>query len=376
MNYPNISLCGFQCEYCCTNYNILITECKCSYKETEFILFDYTLNALADESINAIQNIYITSMTVALLYYENMKLTFLGCFKNVFMPKLFIINIGGIIISILLIIDIVCVILLIKKGFFRKINNFLRLITEAYLKYLKRKKKEIKKDKYNIDKNNNNLIKKEKTEGNNTYFNTAPKDNQKSLISPEDDSNSKDATLKKDMINKEKKEINPTKRSHNNNNKSITKTNTIKDLLRHKSILEKLNETEEESNEKDKNIFNKENNITEEEMKNYLIYLPEEMDYYESLEKDKRSLLAMLLDLIVKKNIIVNTFFISEETEPLAIKIIEFVLFLLINFVSTAALIFPEDILMLYDISIGKYLYKSLLPKAAECFERTRGTIL
>ena len=63
-----------------------------------------------------------------------------------------------------------------------------------------------------------------------------------------------------------------------------------------------------------------------------------------------------------------NTFFISEETEPLTIKIIEFVLFLLINFVSTAALIFPEDILMLYDMSIAKYLYKTLLPKAAECF--------
>ena len=43
-------------------------------------------------------------------------------------------------------------------------------------------------------------------------------------------------------------------------------------------------------------------------MKNYLMYIPEEMDYYDSLEKDNRSFLAMLLDLIVKKNIIVNTF--------------------------------------------------------------------
>ena len=111
MNYPNISLCGFQCEYLGTNYITLITECKCPYKETEIILFNYTLNALADESINGIQNIYITSMTVVLLYYENLKLSFLGCFKNVFMPKLFITNIGGIIILILLIIDIVCVII-------------------------------------------------------------------------------------------------------------------------------------------------------------------------------------------------------------------------------------------------------------------------
>ena len=141
MNYPNISLCGFQCEYQGTNYITLITECKCFYKETDFILFDYNLNLLSDESINAFQNLYITSMTVATLYYETMKISFLVCFKNAFMPKLFIRNIGGIIILILLIIDIVCVILLIKNGFFRRTNNFLRLITEAHLKHSKRKKK-------------------------------------------------------------------------------------------------------------------------------------------------------------------------------------------------------------------------------------------
>ena len=138
--------------------------------------------------------------------------------------------------------------------------------------------------------------------------------------------------------------------------------------MHHKSILEKLNESEEENKEKDENIFNKENNIDKEEMKNYLIYIPEEMDYYDSLEKDKRSFLVILLDLIVKKNIIVNTFFISEEPEPLTIKIIEFVFFLLIIFVSTSAFIFTEDILMLYDMSIGRYLYKTILLKAGECF--------
>ena len=52
----------------------------------------------------------------------------------------------------------------------------------------------------------------------------------------------------------------------------------------------------------------------------------------------------------------------------MTIKIIEFVFFLLIIFVSTAALIFTEDILMLYDMSIGTYLYNTILPKAGECF--------
>ena len=370
--YPNISLCGFQCEYKKTDYVALITECKCLYKENDLILFDYTLNAIADESTNTIQNLYVTRLSMPLLFYETYKITFLFCFKNAFNPKLFIRNIGGIIILILLIIEIVCVIILIKSGFFHKIINFLRLITEAYLNYLHKKKKEKKND-YNNIETSNNITKKENLDKKSVYFKTAPKEEKLikkekensinyriSLISLEDYKNSRDIMLKNNMIAKEEK----------SRNKHLKKASTIKDLLRHKSLLTKINENEEIDNKKDKNIniFNIKNKITEEEAKNYFIDLPEEMDYYDSLEKDKRSFCEMILGLIIKKNIIVNTFFISEETEPLTIKMFEFVLFLLINFVSTAALIFVDDITMLYNMSIAKYLYKTIFTKAVEYF--------
>ena len=375
--YPNISLCGINCEYKGTNYITLISECKCSYNETNYLLFDYNIKLIIDEEINSKHIFTVSAIIDTLIFSETFKISYLFCFRNLFKIKFIIRNIGWIIIILIFIIDIICLILLIKSGFFKKINNFLYLITKSYINYLKRKKKEKNKDKQ--DKNFN-MIKKEKSSGKDSYFNTAPEDknqinekdytigtNQKSfksLISNNGKTylnNLNESSSKKETISKDITEINGAEITKN---KYIRKRNTIVGLLYHKSILEKLNETEE----KDINNFDREFFISEEEMKNYLILLPEEMDYYESLEKDKRPFCTMLLDLIVKKNIIVNTFFISEETEPIYIKIIELNCFLLIIFVSVSLLFFNDNIAMLYDTSIAKYLSKALFVNSFACF--------
>ena len=75
---------------------------------------------------------------------------------------MFIRNIGGIIFLILLSVDVICVILFIKSGFFKKINKFIMVITELYIQYLKKKSNgKKKKNRYNTS---NNIIKKEQSE--------------------------------------------------------------------------------------------------------------------------------------------------------------------------------------------------------------------
>ena len=366
-HYPNISLCDLNCVYNGTNYATLITECICVYNDTNYTSFNYTLNLLTDDIIKNKQD-YIFEFVYNKTLVIN-DLLYLLCFKNFFKFKYFATNIEGYIFLILYIIDIICVILIIKNNFFKKINNFLLLITESYINYLKRKK--IIKNKGKHEKNKN-LIKKEKSNENNSYSNTEPEKNNKikeeekttnnilkSLISNEGKTNLKESSSKKETISKEKTENDETTTTMK---KSIRKRNTI-GLINQNSVSEKLNDLEE----KDKNIFDRENYISEEEMKKYLILSPEEMDYYEALEKDKRTFLNMTFNLIVEKNIIVHTFLSSEETEPIYIRIIIFVFFLL-NIAVSFCLYISKDISNLYYTSIKKYLYNNIITNSVLCF--------
>lgn len=367
--YPNISLCGLNCQYKETNYISLTTKCSCMYNEKDFISFDYNINLLADESMNIFQNIIIETTTSILLFSESMKLSFLFCYQNIFKFDLFIKNIGGIIFVILLSVDIICVILFIKSGFFKKINKFIMVITELYIQYLKKKRNGKKKK--NRNNTSNNIIKNEQSEKTSERLNK--KNNlikQKSLISQDKKSYFEDDTSQKCIVIKRDNSLD-TSKNKKSEQKSINERNCIINVQNKQNVLENLYDNKKNNNIRetiDINNSENENIITEAYMKNYLILSPDEMDYYESLEKDKRAFLDMLKNLILEKNIIFETFFVSEETEPIYIKIIELVLYLLIIFVACALLFFSENIVMLYEMNIGKYLLHNLPITSTECF--------
>ena len=371
--YPAISICDIKCTYKKTNYISLITECICLYDENKFNSFNYLSIFILEESIKAIHDLFLNGTALYLIYYETMKISFLKCYKNVFKFKFFIRNFGGYITLILLIIDGACVTLLIKDNFFNKIKSFILIITDLYINYSKKKKKGKRKE---LIYDDNNLIKKEKEENENNYLNIFPKEKNK-LVNKNENKNknlNKQTLISSDEISNHITHNNSTKKiilkksenAGNKNNKNESKLKSVINILNHQSILEKLNIDE-------KTIEIRENNlsidkISELDMKNYLTLSPDEMDYYESLDKDKRSFASMLLNLIIRKNIIIETFFIKEETEPLYIKIIELAFFLSVNLVSCALLFLNEDIIMLYDMSLAKYLSKIWYINSLICF--------
>ena len=85
-------------------------------------------------------------------------------------------------------------------------------------------------------------------------------------------------------------------------------------------------------------------------MKEYLSLSPDEMDFYKVLKKDDRSFWVFYINIIVKKQIIVSTFCITEETVPIYLKIILFTLYLDLYFLGVALFFSAEDITMYYHL--------------------------
>lgn len=86
-------------------------------------------------------------------------------------------------------------------------------------------------------------------------------------------------------------------------------------------------------------------------MKEYLSTSPDEMDFYEVIKKDKRSFCIFLLNIIVKKQILVNTFYSIEETIPIYLKIILLTLYLDLIFFSVTLFFSTTDISLYFNIS-------------------------
>ena len=337
--YPNISLCEEGCEYQETNYKTLITNCKCNFNETNYYLIN--TNLLEDELFKLKLDTSIIIFLQMVEFSEDTKIPFLICFKNLFTFKYFIKNIGGFIILILLIIQIICIILLIKNNSIMKINKFIFMITNLYIEYRKKKYK-LKLNK-KIQKKNNNIINEEKKM-------------EKKLKTSSFENNNKIKNKKnekiKTIITKEKIENNLS--SNDNSRNLVEKVELNED--------KKQNHKERRSSIIDINNHNfiiKLNNnysFKEKDMKEYLSLSPDEMDFYKVLKKDKRTFCVFLINNIVKKQMIVETFFIVEETIPIYLKIILLTLYLDLYFLGVALFFTPTDISMYYHLNKKDYL--------------------
>ena len=370
---PTDIICEDNCDYNGTNYTTLISKCLCKYNETLYFLINN--NLLEDDILLTMKNTTIIFMAEFNNFKEQLRIFILFCFKRFFTFKNFIRNIGGIIILILIIIQIIFILLLIRSSFIIKINNFILLITNLYI-YNKNKKNNIKNGKgkkRKKEKIKNSIIIDDKKKKPDEYYNTIP--------------------IGKDKLNKEKKV-----RTHNNNLKNGSdKENTQKNSSSNdmnKKIFEtsglvsnNMNDINKKDNKRKRNSFINIKNInyldnytkngifTEKDMKEYLSSSPDNMDFYDVLKKDKRTFSMVLVNLIVKKQKIVNTFFIEEETIPKYLKIIVFILYIDLFLLLTSIFYGPSDINGLYYIENKKdyvnFFFHRLLSQITFCIPVT-----
>ncbi len=279
--FPTDIICEDNCNYNGTNYTSLISNCICKYNETNY--FTINNNLSEDDILLLMKNASIIFMAEYYDLKENLKVFILFCFKELISFKYFIRNIGGIIILILIIIQILFIFLLIKSSFIIKINKFILLITNLYINYKKRKNN-IKKGKYHEKKNiKNSIIIDDKKEKVDKYYKTAPI--EKGKLKKE----------KKVKTHKNLKKFSEKENFHKNSSlndiskKEIETSGLVSNNMRDenkKDNIKKKNSIIDIKNINYLDIYTKEGKFTEKYMKEYLSSSPDNMDFYEVLKKD------------------------------------------------------------------------------------------
>ena len=148
----------------------------------------------------------------------------------------------------------------------------------------------------------------------------------------------------------------------NDNSRKIIETTILVSKNLNEKELQCQNKKKKKSSIIDINNHNYLNKIqklgsfTEKDMKGYLSKSPDEMDFYEVLKKDKRPFCVFLINTIIKKQILVNTFYIVEETIPIYLKIILLTLYIDLYLLGIALYFSTEDISKYYHLNRNEYI--------------------
>ena len=371
--FPNITLCEDGCDMKGINLTIIRAICECSYSNKDKDLLKD--NALYQSQVGQLEE-FISSTNIYVM----------KCYKNILNIKYFSEFIGGLIIFVLLIIEIICTIHYCLKGLMA-IKIYVFKISDKYINYISPKKehrRNIKNIPHFITKNEfknslsfeneNNKIKENKImkieqEIQKEYQKEHQKEKYIMIYKPK--IKNKKLILRKDLLYKNKNHINEASNIDLNNsnqhsgykeskddkdeihsdeekNKDIFQSNEIqifskKSLKDEKKIVNDdkilLEKSDKENfingfgynsllnnnvNRKDKEFFN-----------DYLQTEFENMEYDDILIKDKRHFFEYLKEKLLENQSIINTFCYDEPFKPRSIKIILFVLqidlYLLIN---------------------------------------------
>ena len=340
--YPNISLCDSGCEYKNTNYTSLINTCKCKFNESNYFLIN--TDPFEDESKYLTQVGFSSILYLIFTMSVNMRITILICYKHFFTFKYFIRNLGGFIIFILIITDIICLALLIRSDYLFKIKKFIFLIIDLYIKYKKKRHYNLirgllhtkKKKSKNKAKKGNETSDENMTTSKRKINNRIKEKNKK--------------LQKKSKCNQEKNKNNLSQ----NNSKNIFEINELESPKKNKrktSIIDINNINYL------KKLFNNKEEFNEKDMKEYLRTSLDDLDFYNVIKKDKRTFWIFLLNRIVKKQMLINTFYIVEETIPKYLKIILFTIYIDLFFFLNTIEYGANDIVSLYYLNDNYFFY-------------------
>ena len=120
--FPNITLCENGCDMKGINLTTVKAICKCSYSNKDKDLIKD--NALYQSEVGQLEE-FISSTNIYVF----------KCYKNILNKKYFVVCIGGLIIIILLILEIICTIKYCSKGL-ASIKIYVFKISDKYINYL------------------------------------------------------------------------------------------------------------------------------------------------------------------------------------------------------------------------------------------------
>ena len=319
LNYfPNISLCDNGCDSLGVNYDTQIVICKCNF--TNFLTY---FNEISEDLIIYYYNKVIKLILELSNFYEN-KIFLLWCNDKLFNYKYFFKNIGGIISILLIIVQIICTILFCINGF-DNINKYIFYVSESYIKLT------------SINNNNslNSSIKeiKEDLFSNNELYQTTillstktfPITKSIKIFNDNENENIKKIKTKYFQDNSSLNIINKNKNCFNSLITKQESLNTNDEIISVKSINNNRNFAKISSNS---NILINKDKYLEKDIQKYVSMSPNEMEFYEIRELDKRHFCEFYWDRIKHKQIIIKTFVFKEETIPRELKIILFIIYI------------------------------------------------
>ena len=323
--YPNITLCQEGCNIQGVNLTSFKAICQCKLNNKNNNIFQK--NLLVQSQIGEIESL-ISETNIIII----------KCYEILFNYKYFITFLGGYIILILLLIQIILTIIYYKRSLFL-LKKYIFNITDKYIAYLA-------KQKINELSINNSL----EFHNNTNAKNSAPPKRKIGLTPKVENEN----VVRKGQKAKTKFDKKRTKSNRNKKKMTFIKNIDLKNLMsssnyqinlsndsnQDKSLISKCEKvTKAESNKKmskDGSILNKEfNNIIirskskeDSYIQEYLKTDLDDMDFDDALKKDNRKFCEYLNDNLKANQNIMNTFYTKEPLRPRTIKIILFILYI------------------------------------------------
>ena len=166
--------------------------------------------------------------------------------------------------------------------------------------------------------------------------------------------------------------------NNNNNNYNKDEEGLYKIIIKNKKVKRKINKTSRNKKVKPIEKMTTENiNSNENEMKEKLDYFElNELDFYEAIKLDKRTLVQIYFDIIKRLHLIIFTFFNNDDYNLIYIKLARFIFLLITDMVMNVFFFSDESMHKLY-IDYGKYdfiqqipqiLYSTIISKLIEIF--------
>ena len=294
--FPNISLCDDGCISKGVDLKTMESICHCPFTE-------FSKNILVSNTLK-----YVGILGDVFSFIEESSFGVLFCYKNIFIYEYFKKCIGGFIIMVIIIFQTICVLVYFFRNKF-EVKKYIFILNNSYIqsfKNLQMKKSETNyKNKFTKDSIMTSLTKKNIKKKSNNIFSS-----NKSLIKT-----------------KKIKNILSISGSHN-----LSKLNSMNDTSNKKMIRSSFYSSkhlEIINNRKFTDKF-RSSDQADINFKKYLSTDLDEMDFDYVVEKDKRGFCSFFFESLKKKQLTLNTFFVTNNIKPKSLKII--VLLLTIDF--------------------------------------------